>query len=79
MGMKSPASRQGHQGVGASYIPKTVTLNGKSSTSGKQKKNKLGALVETQVLVDSLNRETKSWACVGKDDAKRAHRAYRSL
>lgn len=77
--MTSPASRQRHQGVGASYIPKTVILNGKSSMSGKQKKNELGALVEIQVLADSLNRETKSWACVGKDDAKGAHRAYGSF
>lgn len=58
--MKSPAGRQRHQGVGASCTPKNVTLNGKSSRSNKQKKNKLGALVEIQVLVDSLNREIKS-------------------
>lgn len=62
--MKSSASRQRHQGVGASYITQTVTLKGKSSTSGEQKKSKLGALVEMQVLIDSLNRDKKMDLCL---------------
>lgn len=39
--------------------------------SGEQKKSK-------QVLIDSVNRD-KTWACVCKENAKRAHRAYTSL
>lgn len=76
MGLKSPASSRRHQGVGASYIPKTVRLNGESSASGKQRKNSLGASVETQVLADSLSGERKSWGCVGEDVTKRTDRAY---
>jgi len=44
--MKSPASRQRHQGVGTSYIPKVVIINEKSSMSNEKKKTKLDALVE---------------------------------
>lgn len=52
--MKIPASKQS---AGASYIPKTVILNGKSSMTSEQNENKLGALVEIEVLVDSLKKD----------------------
>lgn len=55
-------------------MPKTVRLSRKSSVSGQQKNEQAGCM-GGKVLVDSLNRKPKSWACVGKDDAKRAHGA----
>lgn len=75
MGMKSCARRKQHQGAGASYMPKTVTLNGEWSMSSRQKMNKIGTWVEMQVLVACLVERHKA----GPVLVKMMHRVCRSL
>lgn len=64
--MEGSASRQRHRGMAASYIPKAITLNGKSSMSRKRTN---WVNCGSMGLADSLNRERER-ACGGADGAE---------
>lgn len=63
IGTEGSASRQRHRGMGASYIPKVVTLNGKSSMSRKRTN---WVNCEDTGLAGSLNREREKGPVVVK-------------